>query len=77
MYAAYKLGRTIRTALLIGKILRKEDLNVKKLNKDNSSMENTVEAYASMAAECTCSCPCYGNTTAMYGAGYGVGYNEL
>jgi putative bacteriocin precursor len=39
-----------------GKIQDKEVLNVKKLNKDYTSMDNSVEAYA-CGCGCSCTCP--------------------
>lgn len=39
---------------------------MKKLNKDYSSINNTVEAYACdcTSVSCPCPCPCSGNATA-------------
>jgi putative bacteriocin precursor len=47
-------------------------LNLKKLNKDYSSMDNTVEAYF---CSCGAYCSCNGNTSANYASSTGTKYN--
>jgi putative bacteriocin precursor len=51
--------------------------NVKKLNKDYTSMDNTVESYANYDSICgDCTCTCGNNDAAMYGTAYGVSYSS-
>jgi putative bacteriocin precursor len=76
MCAAYKLGRAIRTSLYKRQNSKKEGVNMKKLNKEYSSMDNTVEAYG-CNCQCICNnCSCYGSSTADYNSHVGSTNSE-